>query len=275
MIKIKKSFCKYIHIYIYIYIYVCVCLFITDRFLCLYYIELDYFFQSIIHTFIYSFIYLYISSSISCRAPSTDIPDTLSPLYPILHRLSQVFRATSRILTQLLYVCSNWLSCFSSAISGGPQEYITYELVSASPAVSCMSGSSNLDSFRELVPGRVLPPWLIQYCSQHSCVIAVQLFLQSFSQRQSGASINQYRHVHCLEETAFHFIGQVLFSFDRQLIDSIYIYIYICRLYKFNIIPYDMVNIYLCLFMSACIYIYIYIYIILVMSDLIFLTLKL
>ena len=28
-------------------------------------------------------------------------------------------------------------------------EYITYELVPASPAVSCMSGSSNLDSFRD------------------------------------------------------------------------------------------------------------------------------
>ena len=29
-----------------------------------------------------------------------------------------------------------------------PYEYITYELVPASPAVSCMSGSSNLESFR-------------------------------------------------------------------------------------------------------------------------------
>ena len=28
-------------------------------------------------------------------------------------------------------------------------EYITYELVPASPAVSCMSVSSNLDSFRD------------------------------------------------------------------------------------------------------------------------------
>ena len=32
---------------------------------------------------------------------------------------------------------------------GGPQEYITYELVPASAAVSCMSGSSNLNSFRD------------------------------------------------------------------------------------------------------------------------------
>ena len=31
----------------------------------------------------------------------------------------------------------------------GPQEYVTYELVPTSPAVSRMSGSSNLDSFRD------------------------------------------------------------------------------------------------------------------------------
>ena len=39
------------------------------------------------------------SSSLSCRAASTDIPDPLSPLFPVVHRLWQVFRATSRILT--------------------------------------------------------------------------------------------------------------------------------------------------------------------------------
>ena len=32
---------------------------------------------------------------------------------------------------------------------GGPQEHTTYELVPASPAVSCMSASSNLNSFRD------------------------------------------------------------------------------------------------------------------------------
>ena len=40
----------------------------------------------------------YISSS-SCRTGSTDIPDPLSPLFPIVHRPRQVFRTTSRILT--------------------------------------------------------------------------------------------------------------------------------------------------------------------------------
>ena len=39
------------------------------------------------------------SLSSSFRATCTDIPDPLSPLLPIVHRLWQVFRATSRILT--------------------------------------------------------------------------------------------------------------------------------------------------------------------------------
>ena len=41
---------------------------------------------------------IYTSSS-SCRAGRTDIPDPLSPLLPIVHRPRQVFRTTSRILT--------------------------------------------------------------------------------------------------------------------------------------------------------------------------------
>ena len=39
------------------------------------------------------------SSSSSCHAACMDIPDPLSPLLTIVHRLWQVFRATSRILT--------------------------------------------------------------------------------------------------------------------------------------------------------------------------------
>ena len=39
------------------------------------------------------------STSSSYRAGSTDIPDPLSPLFPIVHRPRQVFRTTSRILT--------------------------------------------------------------------------------------------------------------------------------------------------------------------------------
>ena len=58
--------------------------------------------------------------------------------------------------------------------------YISYEFVPASPAVSCMSGSYNLNSFHDrgqvavqLVSCGVLPPGLVQDCTQHSCVIAV------------------------------------------------------------------------------------------------------
>ena len=79
-------------------------------------------------------VYIYIYIYTSCRAASTDIPDPLSPLLPIVHRLWQVFRATS---------------CFCPAICAGPLEYIPYELVPASPVESCMSGASSLDSFRD------------------------------------------------------------------------------------------------------------------------------
>ena len=58
-------------------------------------------------------------------------------------------------------------------------------------------------------PCGVLLPGPVQYCSQHSCIIAVELLLQPFSQRPSSASTQQYRHDRRLEETAFHFIGQV------------------------------------------------------------------
>ena len=36
-----------------------------------------------------------------------------------------------------------------SSMWRGPQDYVTYEFVPTSPAVSRMSGSSNLDSFRD------------------------------------------------------------------------------------------------------------------------------
>ena len=38
---------------------------------------------------------------------------------------------------------------FARPYVGGPLEYIIYELVPAPLAVSCVSGSSNLDSFRD------------------------------------------------------------------------------------------------------------------------------
>ena len=56
------------------------------------------------------------SSSSSCRATSTDIPDPLLPPLPIVHHFRQVLRATPRILTEQLCVGSRWLPCFCSAI---------------------------------------------------------------------------------------------------------------------------------------------------------------
>ena len=47
------------------------------------------------------------SSSSSCRVTSTDISDPLPPLLPIVHRFWQILRATSRILTELLYAGSS------------------------------------------------------------------------------------------------------------------------------------------------------------------------
>ena len=43
-------------------------------------------------------------SSSSCHAISIDIPDPHSPLFPIVHCFRQVLMATSRIVTELLYV---------------------------------------------------------------------------------------------------------------------------------------------------------------------------
>ena len=128
----------------------------------------------------------YLSSSSSLgHVISTDILDPLSPPLPIVNRFRQVLRAESRIPTELLYVCSSWSPCLCSAMWRGPQEYISYKLVPTSPAVSRMSCSSNYDSFSDrwwvavqLLLCRLLPPGLVQYWSQHSCIVAVKLFFQ-------------------------------------------------------------------------------------------------
>ena len=100
------------------------------------------------HDFIY-LLHIYISSSSSCCATSMDIPDPLSLPLPIVNCFWPVFAVTSRFATKLLYVGSGWLSCFCLFMWRGPQEYITYELIPTSPALSCMSGSSNMDSFHD------------------------------------------------------------------------------------------------------------------------------
>ena len=77
----------------------------------------------------------------------TWISDPLTPPFSIVHRFRLVFKAISCIDTELLYVGSSWSPRLCSSVWRGPQEYVNYELVSTSPAVSRMSGSSNLDSF--------------------------------------------------------------------------------------------------------------------------------
>ena len=91
-------------------------------------------------------IWLSMSSS-SCCAISTDLPDPLSPPLPIVHCFQRIFRATPHIGTELLQVGSSWSSCFCSSLWRDPQEYVTYEFIPTSPAVSCLSGLSNLDIF--------------------------------------------------------------------------------------------------------------------------------
>ena len=59
-------------------------------------------------------------SSSSCRAISTDIPDPFSPTSSLAHCFRQVFKATSRIGTELLYVGSSWPSCLCSSMWRGP-----------------------------------------------------------------------------------------------------------------------------------------------------------
>ena len=127
-------------------------------------------------------------SSSLCHAISIDIRDPLSPPLPIVYCFRQVLKSTSRICTELPYVGSSWTSCLCSFMWRGPQEYITYELVPTYPAMDRMSASSNFDSFRDgwsvalqLLLCGVLSPGLDHYCSQHSCVITVKLFLHAFS----------------------------------------------------------------------------------------------
>ena len=85
----------------------------------------------------------------SCHAASTDFSDPLLPFVPIFHLFRQVFKAISCISIELLYICSTWSSNPCSSMWRDPQEYIGYEFVLTSPAMSRVSGSLNLDGFRD------------------------------------------------------------------------------------------------------------------------------
>ena len=75
------------------------------------------------------------SSSSSCHAISTDIPDPFSPPFSIIHCFWQVFKGKSRICKELLYVGSSWSSCLCSSLWRDSQEYVTYWFVSSVPHV--------------------------------------------------------------------------------------------------------------------------------------------
>ena len=94
-------------------------------------------------------IFLSNDKSSSCRDAGMDLPDLLSPPVSIVYRFWEVFQANSCIGTELLYLGSCWSSCLCSSTFRRLQEYIAYEFVLTSPAVSCMTGSSSLDSFRD------------------------------------------------------------------------------------------------------------------------------
>ena len=88
------------------------------------------------------------SSSLCCTA-STDLSDPLSP--PSLSsiapgRSSRLYPVSA--LSCCIYILAG-RPAFARPCKGCPQEYIAYESVLISPAVSRMSGSSNFDSFRD------------------------------------------------------------------------------------------------------------------------------
>ena len=132
----------------------------------------------------------------------------LSPPLPIIHCFQQVFRATS----PYQHRAAEWKFLL----------VILPELIPTSPAVSRMSGSSDLDSFQDgwlvttqLLLCRVLPPELVQYCSHHSCVELPSSFSWiNLVSVHVVHPLQQYRYNHCLEKTAFHFINQVWLPYD-------------------------------------------------------------
>ena len=138
------------------------------------------------------------SSSSSYHAANTDLTDPLSLLVSIVYSFREVFRATSCIGTELLYIGSSWSSNICSSLWSVPLKYVAYESVLTSPAVFCMSGSSNLDNFRDgwlvsiqLLLCRGFSPGLVLSSLQPSCVIAINLFLHTFRKGPCGVSIRQ------------------------------------------------------------------------------------
>ena len=102
-------------------------------------------FSTILYIYIYIYIYIYMYIIMSRCLQGYPWPSIVS----IIHCSREVFKATSTIATDLLYIDSNWSSCFCSSMGRGPQEYVANEFFLTLPAVAYMSGSSNLDCFRD------------------------------------------------------------------------------------------------------------------------------
>ena len=95
---------------------------------------------------LYLYIYIYVSPSL-CHAVRTDLLDPFSPPVSIVHRFREGFQATTCMGTEMLYIGYNWSSYICSSMWSCPREYIACRFVLTSPAVSCMSGSSNFNTF--------------------------------------------------------------------------------------------------------------------------------
>ena len=118
------------------------------------------------------------------RAASTDFPDPLSPPFSIVIAPGRSSWLPPVSAQSCRYVLAG-LPTLARSCEG---VYIAYEFALTSPTVSRMSGSFNLDGFRDgwlvavqLLFCGMLPPGLVQYSSKHYWIIAVKLFLHTLS----------------------------------------------------------------------------------------------
>ena len=134
--------------------------------------------------------------------------------------------------TKLLYIGSSKSSYVCSSMWRGPQDYIAYKFVPTFPAMSRMSGSSNLDSLMVFVVGGrtasvcgVLPPGLVQYSPQPFSIHLISIHVvHPYSSIETTAAWKKLRFILTLRSD-FHmtnslsidvhtFTSRVLMSFS-------------------------------------------------------------
>ena len=119
------------------------------------------------------------SWSYSCRAASTDLPDPLSQLISIVHCSREAFKAISAIV----YRYSQSRPAFACSCEG-----IHRNISLMSSSLLLQQCPACLIRLTWIVPRWVVggliaavfgsvPLGLVQYCLQHSCVIAFKLFI--------------------------------------------------------------------------------------------------